>query len=398
MASASLTVEEVELRLSRLEAIAEAHTALQGEVAALRDVVASITHRPADDAVVTDLRREVEEMKVRLRDSGRSRDFLLVNPKTMEPEFFDDASSWPVWSHKAKAYVGMLDPTLPLHLTAAESREEPFDKSTLAKIDILPSHDSQLQRFLLLRTAGVAHQLVKGAQADNQPAVEIWRRLSSRYDPRGLGSDLIELQELTSPEKLRAKNVEGISNAIQAWEAMERRHADRQGLTLPEKVRTSVLLKLIPAELSREICRQTTKWSSYIQLKEHHHNIQYCRTTGATAMVMSMEPGSGSDEPTSADEILMEGGEILRLEKKDGKTVAYRTGRQANGSPHTGGRGYRWNAFVAGAPGISVPIAHGTRIRTAARRNHRLRRKEQQIVWRMPQLLKSPQELALRRF
>ena len=126
---------------------------------------------------------------------------------------------------------------------------------------------TQLQRYFKLRTEGNAKTIIKPAQADRFNILEQWRRLSWEYDPINLGTDLIELQELTSPEKLRAKTINGISAAIERWEELERRHRDRQGTQLPDKVRISVLFKLIPAALADKILKQTTKWVSYTQLK-----------------------------------------------------------------------------------------------------------------------------------
>ena len=277
------------------------------------------------------LRSEIQAMRLRLdersfRPPGSG--FRLVDPKTMVPDVFDDGGSWQVWSHKAKAYIGMMEASLPLQLTAVEALDDPVSEERLRTAAIDADHEAQLSRFLLLRTSGVPHQIVKGAQADKVSSLETWRRLAARYDPRGLGSDLIELQELTAPERLRAKTIEGISTAIQSWESLERRHSERQGLILPEKVRIAVLLKLVPLDLIRELCRQTTKWSSYGQLKDHLHNIQFCRSTGVAPMVMgNLEP---RDLP---EEILAEHGEIMRLESRDGKRATFPQLPAANWCP-----------------------------------------------------------------
>ena len=58
------------------------------------------------------------------------------------------------------------------------------------------------------------------------------RLLSNEYDPKGLGSDFVEMQELLAPEKLRSKTVAGTSAAIDTWEEMERRQKKRNGLDL----------------------------------------------------------------------------------------------------------------------------------------------------------------------
>lgn len=266
-------------------------------------------------------RQEIADLRAQLasRPPGTyGRDFQLVDPKTMVPEKFGEANgpTWQVWSHKTKAYISMLDASLDKHFTAAEVHDEALTAHDLERAGIAQTHDAQIQRLLILRTDSTAHHIVKGAQAEKCNSLEVWRRLATRYDPKGLGSDLLELQELTSPEKMRAKSLEGISSAIQAWEEMERRHLDRNGFALHEKLRISVLFKLIPIELTKELIRQPTKWTSYAQLKDHLNQVQYCRTNGPAPMMMNLEADQGDQE------VIMEDGEVYRLEKKNGKQYA----------------------------------------------------------------------------
>ena len=69
--------------------------------------------------------------------------------------------------------------------------------------------------------------MVKALADRGEHALETWRLLSKEFDPKGLGTELVELSELVSPSKLRAKTASGISAAIENWEAMERRVKDR---------------------------------------------------------------------------------------------------------------------------------------------------------------------------
>ena len=70
--------------------------------------------------------------------------------------------------------------------------------------------------------------MVKASKDKGEHVLETWRILSKELDPKGLGTELVELSELITPEKLRAKNPAGISAAIESWEAMERRVTKRQ--------------------------------------------------------------------------------------------------------------------------------------------------------------------------
>ena len=83
--------------------------------------------------------------------------------------------------------------------------------------------------------------MVKASIERGEHPLEAWRALSWEHDPKGLGSERTELSGLVSPTKLRANSLAEISSAIESWEAMERRHKQRQGVELPEKVRISIL-------------------------------------------------------------------------------------------------------------------------------------------------------------
>ena len=151
------------------------------------DLVATTAAVTASERTIGELRGLVIELQSKLDERGsfREREFRLVDPKTMTPDVFDDTTSWPVWSHKAKTYIGLMNPLLPAQLTLSEARDEQLTPSQIAAANLPSSQDDQLVRFLILRTSGAAHQIVKGAQAESQSALEIWPRLAARYDPKG---------------------------------------------------------------------------------------------------------------------------------------------------------------------------------------------------------------------
>ena len=62
-----------------------------------------------------------------------------------------------------------------------------------------------MTRYLTLRSEGNANTMIKASVERNDHALETWRALSWEHDPKGLGSELIELSGLVSPIKLRAK-------------------------------------------------------------------------------------------------------------------------------------------------------------------------------------------------
>ena len=261
-------------------------------------------------------------------DGGRrGYEFRLIDPKSMVPEKLSGRSEWRAWSEATRSYVENLDTRLSEMLHAVEGKQEPLSIADISSSGVNEEHSRQLSRYLKLRTVGGSHaaSIVKAAQEKKLHPLEQWRRLSREYDPQGLGSEFVEMQELMAPEKLRAKTAAGISIAIETWEEMERRHKKRNDLELPEKLRTSILFKLIPAELATEILRTTTKWTSYEQLKDHLLSLQFLRTNGPAPMLQQLEVGDEEETITTED------GELMRLERRDGKRVAVRTKGKGKG-------------------------------------------------------------------
>ena len=166
----------------------------------------------------------------------------------------------------------MLSPTLGQQL----KRVEALEAGKLAQADIDAAaepehHAAQMTRYLSLRSDGNANTMIKASIESNEHSLETWRTLIWDHDPKGLGSELVELSDLVSPTKLRAKSLPETSTAIESWEAMERRHKERLGIELPEEVRISIIFKLSPEKPVEEILKlkQTTKWTWFIALKDH---------------------------------------------------------------------------------------------------------------------------------
>ena len=301
----------------------EARTRFEALEAHVTQITAAIATSQAEHVRV---HAELQRTQQLAATSGPKNEFRLIDPKTMAPEKFGQSSepSWLDWSENTRSYIEIMDQDVANALKAVENREQPVLQDEFDSFLLADSHVAQLRRYLKLRTQGNAKTMVKAAQADKLNVLEQWRRLSWEYDPIGLGTELIELQELMSPERLRAKTIANISAAIENWENLERRHRDRQGIQLPDKLRISVLFKLVPSSLAEEILRQTTKWSSYTQLKEHLHSLQFLRTKGPAPMSCSNleEESLGTPEPSEEGTFTNEDGDLLRLEKRDGKRVA----------------------------------------------------------------------------
>ena len=181
----------------------------------------------------------------------------------------------------------MLDTKLAQALKNVGGHEHALNRIDIDASDVKDRYASQMSRYIRFRKEGTAKFMVKSAHATGEHVLEQWRRVSWESDPKGLGSELRELQELTSTTSLRSEAVAGISSAIASWEELERRHRKRQGLELPEKLRISILFKLIPVKLAEEILKQNKMYFL--------HTAQ-----GASALVaVCPDPESGANVPRS---------------------------------------------------------------------------------------------------
>ena len=154
----------------------------------------------------TQLVGALNQIQVLQSQGGSNQEFRLVDPKTMVPPILGSSGGppWRKWSESTRAFVEMLSERLAVQLKAVEGREQPLTEEELREAQIPGNHAAQMSRYLRLRTDGNDQTLIKAAQDRNEHPLEQWRRLSWEHDPKGLGSDLVELHEPVSPSKVRA--------------------------------------------------------------------------------------------------------------------------------------------------------------------------------------------------
>jgi len=205
-----------------------------------------MTRANAADEEHRRMHAELEHTKAQLTQanaSGGKGEFRLIDPKSMIPDKLGtDKTSWRQWAENTRAYVAMLSPTLSQQLKKVEGLEAKLTLDDLEAAAVPEHHASQMSRYLLLLSEGNANTRVKASPAQGEHALETWRSLSWEYDRKGLGTEFVELSDLVSTSKLRAKTLTDIGMAIESWEALERRHKERQGIELPEKVRMSMIV------------------------------------------------------------------------------------------------------------------------------------------------------------
>ena len=319
-----------EQALAQIEALTQQVTTLiqQGQNAA-DHIQQLIVKANAADETHRQIHQELVQTKA-LRANGQQ-DFRLIDPKTMKPDKLgsDKGPAWKQWSEDTRAFVENLSTTLAKELKQVEGRDDALTEDDLANSNVADAHGAQMSRFLRLNTEGHANTMVKASADKGEHALETWRLLSKEFDPKGLGTELVELSDLVTPAKLRAKNPTGISAAIESWESMERRVLERQDTRLPEKIRVTCLLKLVPEKLAGDVLKQQAVWQ-YQKLKDHLLTLQHLQTNGPAPMIYNIEKPE-EEQAASEGEIFSEDGELLRLERRNGKQVVVRPTQPSGG-------------------------------------------------------------------
>ena len=228
----SLTGEQVQQMIDALnQQLSQAAARAQQQDDQIQQLIARST--VADEAH----RKLHEEMlAIKTRSTSSEKEFRLVDPKTKCPVKLgsDKAISWKQWSEETRAYVENLSVKMAKLLKEAEGREEALTDTDLEQVHIPEQHAAQMSRFLRLNTDGHANNLVKASVERCEHALETWRILSKEFDPKGLGTELVELSDLVSPAKLRAKTPARISvqsKAGKPWSA-ELKTARARSLTI----------------------------------------------------------------------------------------------------------------------------------------------------------------------
>ena len=92
-------------------------------------------------------------------------------------------------------------------LKKAEGLETKLTPADIEAAAVPEHHAHQMTRYFSLRSEGNAYTMIKAPIERNEHPLETWRFLSWEHDPKGLGSELVELSDVVSPTKLRAKSL-----------------------------------------------------------------------------------------------------------------------------------------------------------------------------------------------
>ena len=181
--------------------------------------------------------------------SGQNREVQLLESKHMDPGRFGDnkGSTWKVWKREVVEYVQYKMPDLAIAMEKIASTNVPIAHADVDALQVDRRHDSQLRSFL-------ANKCTKGTTAgdlvDNQigeTGLEVWRVLSSYFDPMVEHRKLEKVLNIMSPGK--ATTLERLGEMIPAWENSYEDAKRRTGEAIPETWRSGILYKMMPRSL-----------------------------------------------------------------------------------------------------------------------------------------------------
>ena len=134
----------------------------------------------------------------------------------------------------------------------------------------------------------------------------------SLHDPLAAGRSLDDSRQILSPTK--AAQIDDLADTIRAWENLEQRHRERTGDQLPKDMRLAIFRSVCPTDQEKELTAQQHLFLVFVQMKAR------------IVKVINSLMGNLSDEDSylhdgSDESVESEGGELYRLEIRNGKNV-----------------------------------------------------------------------------
>ena len=157
----------------------------------------------------------------------------MTDPAMIPEKLGTDKNPRRQWVENTRACVAMFSPTLAQQLKKVEGLEAKLTQAAIEPAAVPERHDAQMTRYLPTRSEGIANTMIKTSMERSEHHLETWRSMSWEYDPKCFGSELVELSDLVSHNKVHAKSLSEVSMAIASLEPTEHRHEERQGIELP---------------------------------------------------------------------------------------------------------------------------------------------------------------------
>ena len=195
------------------------------------------------------------------------------------PTAFDgDASAWPDWSFKLRAYLVALDADV---LDVAKRAEGTTEEIMLSNVgpDRMASCRA-LYTVLAMSLEGSALALAKSVEEGN--GAELWRRLKEKYEPAAATRTMALLQRITAP----AFTAHRITEELQEWENVIQDYERCSGMLFQDDMKMAILAQHCPDAALKGMLMMSTA-PTYARQKEIVQN--FARSSAASSAPTPMD-------------------------------------------------------------------------------------------------------------
>ena len=171
----------------------------------------------------------------------------------MRPEVFEGArSKVRGWGTRMKAFANGIAPGFRKAMVWAERHKGVIDKDTLLELSWPHAQeaDGALYDMLMCNTDGEPQGMVASAPGE-ESGFEAWRILMSWYDACNANNETDIVNSLINIK--RVKEAKDLPHAINMWEKEWSIYVEKTGEKLPERWRSTLLMKLVPSYFERAI-------------------------------------------------------------------------------------------------------------------------------------------------
>ena len=230
------------------------------------------------EAEAVNMETEIDDLKDKISNGQKDKrdpgSFWHLDHKGGLQNFDGDKSKYRAWAVKLKAFANSKQSGFRKALVWAEKMKEPITDADLQATSWEPVMlaNSRLFDLLVGITSGDAQTKMHTTKGEEQ-GFEAWRRIKQMADPAGALNELDRLNGLTQVPK--CATMKGVMKQLETWEHNWVKYEEETGESLNTKLKTGVLLNMLPSKECREVkLRYVDRPSelSYDVLRRHIEN------------------------------------------------------------------------------------------------------------------------------
>ena len=196
----------------------------------------------------------------------------MLERRFREVGCFDGTESkWKEWSSKFKGMVKEVEPRLFDAMKWAETKHDEIDDAEVeVQIEDSPQEwNASLHNRLMQLTSGPAFTVHQAVIGEN--GLEVWRRLTRRYNPLTPMRGLQLMLRVMVPGKV--KKGEDVQGFISKWEGLMNTLERDYGEQVSDMARIGILISMMPEDLQDTILQHADRLKEYRLVKEKVVNL-----------------------------------------------------------------------------------------------------------------------------